>query len=421
MTTTDTDGLTARPRPLLRIPHFRNVLIGGTISQLGDVCFMVALPWLVLQMAGSSVALGSILMTLAIPRAALMLVGGALSDKFSARTILIVANLLLSVFVALVSVLAWRGALQLWELYVLAFGFGVADAFGSPALRVLLPRMVDRDQIQSANSLLQSTTQVCTLVGASVVGVIIARWGIVSAFFLDAASFLFLVLALLTVPSAAASARMQTPGIWRAILDGLAYVKGNAALRSILILIACVNFCITGALQVGLVAVAHGRFGSSIDYGLMVTAAAVGSLGGVLLAGVWKHDRPFGATMLVACVLLGASIAALAVNVPLWAILLVLVLIGVIAGYVNVFAVSWLQRSVKSEVLGRVMSVVGLSSIGVAPLSLAIAGFLAQSHTQLLFLASGALLLAVTAVIAASGLMSARAGEVLPVSQAETT
>jgi MFS family permease len=415
--TTDTDSPAAPspPRPLLAIPHFRNVLIGGTISQLGDVCFMVALPWLVLGMSGSSVALGSILMTLAIPRAALMLVGGAMSDKFSARAILIVANLLLSVFVALVSVLAWRGALHLWELYLLAFGFGVADAFGSPALRVLLPKMVDREQIQSANSMLQSTTQVCTLVGASIVGVIIARWGIVAAFFLDAASFLFLVVALLTVPEAS-SARVQTPSIWRAILDGLAYVKGNGPLRSILILFACVNFCITGALQVGLVAVAHGRFASSIDYGLMVTAAAVGSLGGVLLAGVWKHDRPFGATMLVACLLLGALIAALAANLPLWAILIVLVLLGIVAGYVNVFAVSWLQRSVKSDVLGRVMSVVGLSSIGVAPLSLAIAGFLAQSHTQLLFLTSGALLLAVTAVIAASGMLSLRRNEALPAS-----
>jgi MFS family permease len=403
------------PPPLLSIPHFRNVLIGGTISQLGDVCFMVALPWLVLQMTGSGVALGSILMALAVPRAALMLLGGAMSDKFSARTILIVANAVLSVCVALVALLAWRNALQLWELYLVAFSFGVADAFGAPALRVLLPKMVDREQIQSANSMLQSTTQVCTLVGASIVGILIARWGLVSAFALDAMSFLFIIVALLTIPNVT-GVRMQTPGIWRAILDGLDYVKGSVPLRSLLTLVACVNFCITGALQVGLVTVAHARFGSSIDFGLMVTAAAVGALAGALVAGVWKHGRPFGSTMLIACFVLGAFISALALQLPLWGMLVTLVLIGTVAGYVNVYALSWLQKMVKPEVLGRVMSVLGLSSVGVAPLSLAISGFLAQSHTQLLFVASGAGLLIVTAIIAVSGMLSVRRSDVLSAS-----
>lgn len=396
----------SRPRSLLGVPHFRNLLIGGTISQLGDVCFMVALPWLVLQMTGSGLALGSILMTLAIPRAALMLLGGAMSDKFSARTILIVSNSVLSVCVGLVCALAWRHALQLWELYVLAFTFGVADAFGTPALRVLLPKMVDREQIQSANAMLQSTTQVCTLGGAAIVGVLIAKWGIVSALAVDAVSFLFLIVALLTIPSATA-ARMQTPGLWRSILEGLAYVKGSVPLRSLIILVACVNFCITGALQVGLVAVAHTRFGSSVAFGLMVTAGAAGSLAGVTVAGMWKHGLPFAATVLSAAFVLGLLIAALALQLPLWAMLVTLVLIGSVAGYVNVHAVSWLQTTVLPEVLGRVMSVLGLSSIGVAPLSLAIGGFLVQSHTQLLFVVSGGLLAATIAVIA-GGMLTAR-------------
>ncbi len=396
----------SRSRSLLGVPHFRNLLIGGTISQLGDVCFMVALPWLVLQMTGSGLALGSILMTLAIPRAALMLLGGAMSDKFSARTILIVSNSVLSVCVGLVCALAWRHALQLWELYVLAFTFGVADAFGTPALRVLLPKMVDREQIQSANAMLQSTTQVCTLGGAAIVGVLIAKWGIVSALAVDAVSFLFLIVALLTIPSATA-ARMQTPGLWRSILEGLAYVKGSVPLRSLIILVACVNFCITGALQVGLVAVAHTRFGSSVAFGLMVTAGAAGSLAGVTVAGMWKHGLPFAATVLSAAFVLGLLIAALALQLPLWAMLVTLVLIGFVAGYVNVHAVSWMQTTVLPEVLGRVMSVLGLSSIGVAPLSLAIGGFLVQSHTQLLFVVSGGLLAATIAVIA-GGMLTAR-------------
>ncbi|HEY2737976.1 MAG TPA: hypothetical protein VGK45_06190, partial [Thermoanaerobaculia bacterium] len=62
------------------MPHFRNLWIGSTISLLGDQLYLVALPWLVLQLTSSSVTLGTILMTAAIPRAALMLVGGAVTD-----------------------------------------------------------------------------------------------------------------------------------------------------------------------------------------------------------------------------------------------------------------------------------------------------------------------------------------------------
>src|SRR5581483_12008769 len=72
----------------LRNPHYRKLLIGGTISLLGDQFYLVALPWLVLQQTGSAVAMGAILTAGAIPRAVLMLMGGALTDRISPRKIM---------------------------------------------------------------------------------------------------------------------------------------------------------------------------------------------------------------------------------------------------------------------------------------------------------------------------------------------
>ena len=78
-------GPSPGPGHPMAVPHFRHLWIGITISVLGDQFYLVALPWLVLQLTGSGLALGTILMTAAIPRAALMLVGGAVIDRFSAR------------------------------------------------------------------------------------------------------------------------------------------------------------------------------------------------------------------------------------------------------------------------------------------------------------------------------------------------
>src|SRR5262249_60599543 len=117
----------------LRNQHYRLWLIGGTISLLGDQFYLVALPWLVLQQTGSAVAMGAIMMAGAIPRALLMLMGGAVSDRMSARKIMMATAAARTLRVTVIGVLVWLRILRTWELYALAVAFGVADAFAAPA------------------------------------------------------------------------------------------------------------------------------------------------------------------------------------------------------------------------------------------------------------------------------------------------
>ncbi len=382
---------------LLCIAGFRNFVLGALLSQLGDVCFTIALPWLVLQMTGSGLALGSILLTLAIPRAALMLVGGAISDRMPARTILIAANLALTLCVAAVAMLAAAHALALWMLYVVAVVFGVADAFSNPAIKVLVPGLVPADDIVRANSLLQSATQLCLLTGAALAGLLIQRFGLVSAFAVDAFSFVFLIFALLTI-AAPEDALVQTNSILAAVRDGIAYVARDPLLRMLLLVVASVNFCLTGASQVGIVTLVHARFGSAGYFGALVTASAIGSLLGIVLAGVWKRRRALLLDVLGGAALLGLCLASLALPLPIAYIFIALALGGAIAGYLNVYILSSLQTGVPREMLGRVMSLVTLSSIGIAPASLALSGLIAQPHIELLFLIAGGALVVVSIV-----------------------
>src|SRR5688572_13271247 len=129
-------------REPLRNPAFRMVWLGETVSMLGDQFYLVALPWLALALTGSSLALGLVLMAAAIPRAALMLVGGALSDRYDPRKIMIASSAARAVLVAVLGLLVWTDAVQLWHLYVLGAGFGAADAFFQPAALALVPRLV---------------------------------------------------------------------------------------------------------------------------------------------------------------------------------------------------------------------------------------------------------------------------------------
>src|SRR6476659_2763507 len=94
-----------KPASPLSVRNFRLLWIGESISLLGDQFYMIALPWLVLQITGSALALGTVVALSGVPRALFMLIGGALVDRFSPRAVMIASNLSRFVLVALLSVL----------------------------------------------------------------------------------------------------------------------------------------------------------------------------------------------------------------------------------------------------------------------------------------------------------------------------
>ena len=77
---------------VLKIRDFRLLFTGEGISLLGDQFYFIALPWLVLQLSSSTVVLGAVLALQGVPRAAFMLVGGAVTDRFSPRRVMIASN-----------------------------------------------------------------------------------------------------------------------------------------------------------------------------------------------------------------------------------------------------------------------------------------------------------------------------------------
>lgn len=127
----------------LRFRDFRLLFTGETISVVGDHFHFVALAWLTLQLTGSGLALGSVLMVAAIPRAVFMIVGGALSDRWSPRSLMLYSNAVRAVLVGIIAALVLSGQVQLWHLYVMGAAFGVVDALFYPALQSIVPMLVD--------------------------------------------------------------------------------------------------------------------------------------------------------------------------------------------------------------------------------------------------------------------------------------
>jgi MFS family permease len=398
-----------RLRHPLTLPHLRNLWIGVTISLLGDQFYLVALPWLVLQLTGSSLALGTILMTAAIPRAALMLIGGAVTDRFSARRVLMTTATVRAVLVGAVAALIWLRVVELWELYVLTFAFGVADAFSFPAGSALIPTLVQPQQLQPANALFQSSTVLTQMIGPAPAGLLIKSWGIASALCFDALSFLAVIVALFRIPDSptappppAAAGAPARPSMLHAIGEGLRAVRNDPPLLSLMAVFATINFCVAGPIGVGLAAMAKFRFGSAAAFGTLLSCFSGGTLAGIVLGGMVKRPRKRGLQFIVMSLLAGLEMIGIGLVPKLVAIATLLALMGLGVGFVNVQFSAWMQMRVERAVLGRVMSVLMVSAVGLVPVSYAISGVLAQWSLTGLFIAAGAVL-AAASVVALSG------------------
>jgi MFS family permease len=379
---------------------FRYLWIGNTVSGCGDQFFLVALPWLILQLTGSGVVLGGIMMVEAIPRAALMLIGGAVTDRVSARKIMILTAVARTLLVAALAALTWTHHVEVWQLYVLSFFFGVADAFAAPAAQTLLPSLVAPAQLPAANALSQGTQQLAMLTVPAPAGIIIAAFGVASAFSIDAVSFLFIIAALLMLrdPPRVESA-VPRSNIAQSILEGLRYVKNDVALRTLLLVASVLNFCIAGPLSVGLAFLAKSEFGSPTAYGLLMSSVAAGSLAGLLSAAA-RRQRKRGWLLLVVSVAIGICTASIGLLNQLWSLLPILFVMSASAGFLNVHLLAWFQQRVDRSVLGRVMSVLMFAGIGLMPLSLAAAGVAVQWSPRGMFAGAGALILVVTLIAA---------------------
>jgi MFS family permease len=402
-----------KPASPLSVRNFRLLWIGEGISLLGDQFYLIALPWLVLQLTGSALALGTILALASIPRAVFMLIGGALVDRFSPRSVMIWSNFARFVLVALLSVLVLMGTIGIEMLYVFALAFGLADAFYFPAQTAIVPQLLSEDQLQAGNTFVQGTAMLSFFLGPVLAGALIAllghaaaadgtpdTQGIGIAFAIDTLSFVasLLTLLMMRVPGVTKQASEQQSVI-ESIKEGFAYVWSRMVLRVFFLLVVAINFLVLGPLTVGIPVLADQRLlEGAAAFGIIMSAFGAGSLLGIILSNVLPAPKPehFGTLILLVGSSLGVGVALMPLFASTAVVAVINLLLGAIAGYQRMMLFTWLQKRIPQELMGRVMSLLFFCSIGLAPVSNALAGALLDIDLNGLFIGSGVLMAAVT-------------------------
>ena len=371
------------PRPRSRtfasfaVANYRLFFLGALVSNLGTWVQRIGQDWLVLTELTdhSSTALGIVtaLQFLAVPFLAPY--AGAVVDRFSKRTVLLITQSALG----LTSLALWgliaTGSVALWHVYVIAFLTGVISAFDNPARQAFVSEIVPHELLPNAVGLNSTSFNGARLIGPGVAGLLVAAVGVGPTQLINAVSFAAMIAAILAMNAAQLTPAPRAASAGAAV-DGLRYLRRRPDLIVLLVIVFMLgtfgmNFQIFNATMATQV------FGTGAEeFGLLGTIMAVGTLAGALMAA--RRVAPTLRTILLA--LAGFAVSTLALtfapNYVVYALLLILS--GFFALTVMTTANAAVQMGTAPEFRGRVMSIYVAIFLGGTPLGAPAIGWLGE-------------------------------------------
>ena len=216
--------------PLRVSREFRLLWIGQLVSQAGSALRLVAVPYQVYLLTGSSLAVGLLGLFSAVPLIALSLWGGVIADRVDRRRMLLATNACLALTSVALALSTQLGVVSLPILYLLT---AIGSAFGAldqPARSALAPSLVERRLIPAAMALNQTQFQLATVVGPALAGVIIAQAGLAYAYWVDVATYLAAMVALLLMRVPRSEIKIVHAAPLRALVDGMAFLTSRPLL-----------------------------------------------------------------------------------------------------------------------------------------------------------------------------------------------
>jgi len=390
----------------LAVPNYRRYYTGQAVSLIGTWMQMTAQSWLVLSLTHSSTALGVIVALQTLPVLLLGPYGGVIADRVDKRKMMIALQSAMGVQALILGLLTVTGAVQVWQIGVLAALLGLNNAFENPSRQSFMLEMVGPEYLRNAVSLNSVLVNAARTIGPAVAGVLIAGVGDGVCFLANAASFVFVVGSLITMDRGELHPTPPTPRARGQLREGLRYIRGTPGLAVPLLMMAAVG-CLTYEFQVTLpVMASRGLHVGATGFGFMTAAMGVGAvIGGLLVAARGKT----GLGPLVAAASAFGVAMALATLAP--SLALELAALG-FAGATSISFMSTgnstLQLTAEPTMRGRVMSLWFVAFQGSTPIGGPIVGWLMGVAGARAGLGLGAVTCLVVAVL---GLLVLRRGE----------
>ena len=380
-------------RSSLRTPSFRMLWLGQTISIFGDRIFLIALAITLVQ-SGRVVDLGLTLATVAVTTVIASPMAGVLGDRVPRRRLMLVADCLRLIAVGALAVSP--ALVPRWLLLLSACGLGVGDGLFSPAYAAILPRLVPLEVLQGANALNSISARVAAFSGPPIAVGLLAIAGVRFAFAVDAGSFAFSAMTLLGVCESRGELNVPVGFGLKSLREGLREITSRPWFGAVM-LVSTLHMAVgVAAWSVLLPSIALNWLGGQAAYSAILVIFGVGAFFAAVTAGMWRPRRR-GLVAMLWTYPFAACLAALALRLPIWAVLPLAFAAG--AG-IEVLGIIWsttVQTEIPDRALARVTSLDYAASGSLFPLGLALMGPAAATFGAPVVLGLAAIVVAATA------------------------
>ena len=378
--THDHVGLAAAPARLGALRHrdFRLFWGGQLVSQIGTWMQSVGQAWLVLELTRSPFQLGLVTALQFTPILLLSAVGGALSDRFGKRRILLVTQTAMMVQALALAALVGSGHVRYWHVAVLAVMYGLGRAIDIPARQSYLSDLVGRPDLPNAVALNSVVFNGARIVGPAVAGLLIARFGVTIAFLLNAVSFVAVLAALAAIGTAGRPDPAGRLGIREGLLGAVAYAAGTPPVVFTLGLLVIVSLLVLNFnVVVPLIARTVLDQGAR-GFGLLMSALGAGAVVGAIGLAFLRRGRPplWHLAGSAAALCLGTIMLSLVGQFGATAVLLAA--LGCCQIVFSTGCNTTLQLATPDALRGRIMGLYAVTFAGMTPFGSLLVGTIAE-------------------------------------------
>jgi MFS family permease len=372
----------------LRVRNFRLYFIAQLISVSGTWMQAVAQAWLVLHLTGSGVDLGIVVGLQFLPMLLLGPFGGLVADRVNKRTLLFVTQTAGGLLALALGILVVTDTVVLWQVYLLAGLLGVVNLFDNPARQTFMIEMVGRDDLPNAVSLNAALMNGSRIVGPAIGGVIITVFGLGICFFVNAFSYVAVIVGLAMMRTAELRPTEPVARAKGQVREGFRYVWATPSLRNVLLSVALIGiFAYNFTVTLALLAKVTFNGGAGAYAGLTACMGAGAVVGGLIAA---HRAKPTPRLLQVLALVFGGMLAAVALAPTLLAADLLIVLMGAASIGFIATANATLQLTADPAMRGRVMALYAMAFLGTTPIGAPLVGAIAQWTNPRVALMTGA-------------------------------
>src|SRR5579872_7433391 len=372
---------------------------GAFLSSIGFWIQTVGQGWQVLQLTNSALLLGMVVFAATLPNIVLSLFGGVVADRFNRRWLLVGTQVVYMSTAIILGVLTTLHIITVWQIILMALINGTFSSVGFPAWQAFVGDLVQPAQLKQGIALNSMQFNLSRVVGPAIGGLSIGVFGLAGSYYLNALSYLAVIIPLLLMHTLRHERKEQQQGMWRGLREGLSYARQRPLLQMALLLqftIAFLVFPYVTLLPIFARDIFH--IGAT-GLGLLNAAAGTGALlGAILVVAISQRLENGLRSLMLLCLIGGVTCLAFALSNSEDASLLLLILLGSCTVMSMTVTNTALQSMTPEHMRGRVLSLWVMVAFGFAPFGNLVAGWIAQSIGAPMTLAFSGSLCAVIAL-----------------------